>query len=180
MFETTLPGFFPFWYQLPKPTVGDSKASMCLWDTSQEISMEHYPQSLWAASEEAAWVELRLLLVAHDGAFSAAFWPKCLPPRTWSRFGPGFKHLKVRWNSCLVVFKCLLLCLMLTTFQRWEYFQKLTGVLISCWNASTSLAVQASSAVKAVRIPDRQSSFWAYFENQAELTAARWPRKIPQ
>lgn len=49
--------------------------------------MEHYPQSLWAASEEAAWVQLRLLLVVHDGAFSAAFWPECLPSSTPQ--GPG-------------------------------------------------------------------------------------------
>lgn len=49
--------------------------------------MEHYPQSLWAASEEAAWVQLRLLLVVHDGAFSAAFWPECLPSST--PLGPG-------------------------------------------------------------------------------------------
>lgn len=41
--------------------------------------MEHYPQSLWAALEEAAWVQLCLLLVVHVGAFSAAFVPECLP-----------------------------------------------------------------------------------------------------
>lgn len=84
---------FPFWYQQPKPTVGDSKASMCLWDTLQEISMEHYPQSLWAASEEAARVKLRLLLVVHGGAFSAAFWPECLPSSTPP--GPGAALVRV-------------------------------------------------------------------------------------
>lgn len=44
---------------------------MCLGDTSPEMSVENYPQSRWAASEEAPRLSFHLLLVARDGAFSA-------------------------------------------------------------------------------------------------------------
>lgn len=189
---------FPFWYQLPKTTVGDSKASMCLWDASQEITMENYPQSLWASSEEAARVELRLLLVAHDGAFSAAFWPECLTAQgpgagllqdsntcrsdeinSWSHlnaccgFKKGFRFVREEpFSRCEVQDRDLSWICTRSTFQHRQHFQKLTGVLISCWNVSSSLTIQTSSTVK----PRQFQTDNHHFENKAELMAARWDR----
>lgn len=174
MFETTLPGFFPFdtscqkqQLETPKPPcVCEMLRKKLPWRITHNPSGP--PQRKLLGSSYACYLLPAMALFQQLSGLNA--WrPKDLEQvysRIQARAGlmekkclVTFKHLlwlqkglrfvhKEPFYRCEVQDRDLSWICTRSTFQHRQHFLKLTGVLTSCWNISSSLTIQTSSAVK--------------------------------